>query len=139
MKRTILVSVVVVAVVLAALGYFGMGRAHTSAVKTCRADARLFAEENASYQAEYDGLFGATTLAQRSTRDLLDRDKELMDCMGTEPSHAEQYRAVVYQNSLTEGNRYLAYMIDTKQLQDFAQWERGQQSTQLAACRGDSH
>jgi hypothetical protein len=137
MKRAPVVLTAVL--VLAAGALFGMGRTATSAVKTCRADAQGFAEENASFQAEYDRMFGATTLGQRPISELLDRDKELMGCIETDPKHDAEYRAVLYRNGFIEGNRFFKYMLDTKQLQDFAQWERGQQATQLAKYRENTH
>jgi hypothetical protein len=112
-----------------------MGRTQSSAVKVCRADAQRFAEENASYDAEYDSLFGATTLAQRQITELFDRDQELYDCLKTDPGNREEYRAVIDQNGSIEGTRYLRFLLDTKQMQDFAKYEREQQATQLASYR----
>jgi hypothetical protein len=63
MKRTL----AILAIVLLSAGVLllAIGGTQSSAVKTCREDAQRFAQENASYQAEYDSLFGATSLAQR--------------------------------------------------------------------------
>jgi hypothetical protein len=111
------------------------GCTQSTAAKTCRADAQRFADENASFEAEYDTQFGATTVGQLSINDFLDRDKELMDCIQTDPHNQAQYRAVLYRNGFIEGNRFSKFMLDTQQLQDFAAWERGQQATQLANYR----
>jgi len=129
MKRTLILTVVVT---LAACVLMGMGRTKSNAVKVCRADAQRFGEENASYEAEYDSLYGATTLVQRPIRELLDRDDELMSCIATDPSQSEQYKAVLYRKGFVEGNRFFAYMLDKKEFEDFRDWERGQQQTQLA-------
>jgi hypothetical protein len=66
---------------------FCTGCTHTSAVSTCRADPQRFVDENESYDAEYDSQFGATTVGQLSTRELLDRDEELIQCIGTDRRH----------------------------------------------------
>lgn len=133
MKRTLVVVIAVVA--LAACVLFATERTESSAVKVCRADAQRFAQENASYEAEYDSLYGATTLAQRPMSELLDHDKELMGCIETDPGHKEQYKAVLYRDGFIQGNRFFAYMLDTKQLQDFARWEKNQQAIQLSRNR----
>jgi hypothetical protein len=130
MKRTLIVLIAVAA--LAAVGFIGMERTQTSPVKLCRADAQRFADENASFDAEYDTQFGATAVGQLSMNSLLDRDKELIDCLRADPGNREQYRAVLYRNGFIEGDRFFRFVLDTKQLEDFSQWERGQQAVQLA-------
>jgi type II secretory pathway pseudopilin PulG len=135
MKRTLVVLSIVVVVAAAVLLW--KGRAQTNAAKTCRADARRFAEENASYEAKFDSLFGVTTLSRRSTSDLLDRDDLLMDCMTRDPGNREQYRALLYRNGFIQANRYFKYLLDTKQLQYFAQYERGQQAAQISNYHAD--
>jgi hypothetical protein len=75
MKRALMVLTAVAA--LAAVGFIGIGRSRTNAVKLCRADAQRFAAENASFEAEYDTQFGATAVGQLSMNRLLDRDKEI--------------------------------------------------------------
>jgi hypothetical protein len=130
MKRTLIVLIAVT--VLASVAFIGIGRSRTNAVKLCRADAQRFAAENASFDAEYDAQFGATAVGQLSMNSLLDRDKELIDCLRADPGNREQYRAVLYRNGFIEGNRFFRFVLDTKQLEDFAQWERGQQAVQLA-------
>jgi hypothetical protein len=66
--------------------------------------------------------------------------KELTDCIQTDPHNKAQYRAVFYRNGCIEGDRFLRYMLDTQQLQDFAAWEKSQQATQLASYRtGENH
>jgi hypothetical protein len=121
------------------LAFAGMllcaGCTHTSAVSTCRADAQRFVDENASYDAEYDSQFGATTVGQLSTSNLLDRDTELIQCMETDPRNEKLYRAVLYRNGSIEGNRFFKYVLDTQQLPDFATWEGNEQATQLASYR----
>lgn len=87
MKR----ALIVVAVILFAAGLLlAFGRPESSAARVCRADAQRFAEETADYDAEYDSLYGATTLGQRSISELLDRDKELITCLETDPRHSER-------------------------------------------------
>ncbi len=137
MKRTLVMLIAVVALGAAAL--LTMGRIQSSAVRACRADAQRFAQENASYEAEYDSLFGATTLGQRSISEMLDRDNRLMECMSTDSGNKEQYRTVLYRNGFIEGMRFQRFMLDTQQMQDFAQWERNQQAAQLASYRKDEN
>ena len=108
---------------------------HTSAVNACRADAQRFVDENASYNAECDSQFGATTVGQLSTSGFLDRDTELIQCIETDPRNERLYRAVLYRDGFIEGGRFFKYMLDTQQLSDFATWERNQQATQLANHR----
>jgi len=91
---------------------FCTGCTHTSAVSTCRADGQRFVDENESYDAEYDSQFGATTVGQLSTRELLDRDEELIQCIGTDRRHEKLYRAVLYRDGSIEGNRLFKYMLD---------------------------
>jgi len=74
-KIRVLLAGLVIAVGL----LFGLWHPESSAVKVCRADAQRFAEENASYAAEYDSLYGATTLGQHSISDLLDRERKIID------------------------------------------------------------
>jgi|SRR5580704_598298 hypothetical protein len=114
---------------------FSLGRTQSSAVKTCRADARRFAQENASYEAEYDSLYGATTLGQRSISDFLDRDSRLMEWMSTDSGNRKEYKAVLYRDGFIQNNRVMKYLGDTQQMRDFAQWEKTQQATQLANYR----
>jgi hypothetical protein len=64
---------------------------------------------------------------------LLDRDKELTQCIETDGRNEKLYRAVLYRDGFIEGNRFFKYMLDTQQLPDFATWERNQQATQLAS------
>jgi hypothetical protein len=129
-------TVAILIVLAMALGLFvGLRSTQSSAVKVCRADARRFAQENASYEAEYDSLYGATMLAQRPITELLARDQELMDCIGTDPSNRDEYKAVLYRIGFIEGGRFLKFMLDTHQMQDFADYERGQQEYQLAKYR----
>jgi hypothetical protein len=127
--------VVLASLVLAIGLLFGLGRTESNAVRTCRADVQRFAQENASYEAEFDTLYGATTLGQRSISELMDRDSRLLDCMSTDASNQEQYKAVLYRSGFIEGNRFQKYLLDTQQMQDFAQWEKNQQATQLASYR----
>lgn len=131
MKRAI--AGLLVCFIVAVALVVGMRRGDSSAVKVCRADAQGFAEENDSYEAEYDTMYGATTLAQRPMSELFDRDKELASCLRTDPGNHERYRALLDRDGFIESVRFLAYLNDTKQAEDFAQWERGQQATQLAA------
>jgi hypothetical protein len=127
--------VVLVCLVLAISLLFGLGRTQSSAVRACRADAQRFAEENASYQAEYDSLYGATTLGQRSISDFLDRDGRLIECMSTDSGNQEEYKAVLYRDGFIENNRVMKNLGDTQQMRDFASWEKRQQETQLASYR----
>jgi hypothetical protein len=127
---------VVLACLMLAVGVlFGLGRTQSSAVRACRADAQRFAEENASYQAEYDSLYGATTVGQRSISDFLDRDGRLIECMSTDSGNQEEYKAVLYRDGFIENNRVMKYLGDTQQMRDFASWEKRQQETQLASYR----
>lgn len=129
MKRTL----IVVAVILLAAGLlFAFGRPESSAVKVCRADAQQYAEEISSYESEYDSLFGATALGQRSISDLIDRNEELLTCMKTDSDHSEQYKNLIYRYGIVEGTRYLKFLLDTNQMQDFAQFERNEQAAELA-------
>ena len=113
----------------------GTGCGSTEAVKQCRADAQRFADENASFEAEYDSQFGATKVGQLSTGDLLGRDQELMGCIQADPHNGAQYRAVLYRNGFIEGGRFQKFLLDSEQMSDFGQWEANQQATQLASYR----
>ena len=127
MKRTMLIVLACLAVLIT-LAYWP----ESAEVRTCRAGARAFERENASYDSEYDSLYGATTLAQRSMSDLLDRDKELIGCLSTDRVNRDKYRAVLYRNEAIESDRLMRFVLDTKQADNFGQWERGQQAAQLA-------
>ncbi|HET9406018.1 MAG TPA: hypothetical protein VFO39_02160 [Candidatus Sulfotelmatobacter sp.] len=127
MRRVMLLVLTGLAVVLA-WAY----KPQSTAVKTCRVDARAFATEDASYDAEYDSLYGTTTLAQRSMSDLLDRDKELIGCLSVDRANRDNYRALLYRNEAIESDRLMQFVLNSKQADEFAQWERGQQSAQLA-------
>jgi hypothetical protein len=109
-----------------------MGRTQSNAVKLCRADAQRFAQENASYEVEYDALYGATTLAQRPMSELLDRNKELMGCIEADPSHRGNTRPCSIGTALSRAIGFLPTCLTTKRLQDFAKWEREQRAFQLA-------
>jgi hypothetical protein len=132
MKRTLVILAIVV---ISAGTLLLAGRTQSSAVKACRADARRFAQESLSYEAEYDSLYGATTLAQRPIGELMDRDSRLMECMSTDSGNQPEYKAVLYRSGFIQANRFLKYMTDTQQLRDFAQWEKRQQQVQLAGYR----
>jgi hypothetical protein len=127
--------VVLACLVLAVGVLFGLGRTQSSAVRACRADSQRFAEENASFQAEYDSLYGATTVGQRSISDFLDRDGRLIECMSTDSGNQAEYKAVLYRDGFIENNRVMKYLGDTQQMRDFAKWEKTQQATQLASYR----
>jgi hypothetical protein len=130
MKWTVLILFACLAVVGGGLVW--ACKPESDAVKTCRADAQAFSEEIASYDAEFDSFFGATTLAQRSTSNLSDRDEEIIGCVSTDPANGDEYRLLLYRNESVEANRFLRFVLDTKQAGDFAEWERGQQAAQLA-------
>jgi hypothetical protein len=129
MKR-ILVVLLAVLVVGAGL-LLAMGRTESAAVKTCRADAQRFTDETAGYQAEFDSLYGATTLGQRSISELINRDQELVRCVQTDPSHREEYLTIIHRNGDIEGMRYFKFLLDTDQMQDYEAYERGQQASAL--------
>jgi hypothetical protein len=44
---------------------------------------------------------------------------------GVDPGNRERYRALLDRNGFIESVRLLAYLNDTKQLPDFAQWGAG--------------
>lgn len=132
MKRTI---VMLATIVLSAGVLLLTGRTQSNAVKTCRADVRRFGQENASYEAEYDSLYGATTLAQRPISELMDRDSRLMECMSTDSGNQGEYKAVLYRSGFIQANRFQKYLLDTEQMRAFGQWEKDQQATQLASYR----
>lgn len=117
------------------LGHFGGNRCGVLINRKGRDYAQRFVDENASYDAEYDSQFGATTVGQLSTSDLLDRDTELIQCMETDSRNEKLYRAVLYRNGSIEGNRFFTYVLDTQQVPDFATWEGNEQATQLASYR----
>jgi hypothetical protein len=132
MRKTIVVILVCLLVAVCALA---IPRPQSTAVKVCRADAQKFSEENASYHAEYDTLYGATTLAQRQIKELFDRDKELTSCLQTDPGKSEMYIALIREDGDIEGMRYLKFLLDTNQTQDFAEYERRQQAIELEKYR----
>jgi hypothetical protein len=58
-----------------------------------------------------------------------------MDCMGTDPGNRKQYRALLYRNGFIEGDRFFSYMLDTKQLEDFAQRATGGSVAEISHAR----
>jgi hypothetical protein len=122
-------------VALAVLVLCTVGCTQSSAVRTCRADAQQFENDNASYEAEYDSLLGATKVGQLTTSDLLGRDQELIQCMQTDPHNKAQYKAVLYRNGFIEGERVQKFLMASEQMHDFGIWEQTQQATTLASYR----
>ncbi|MFY9560289.1 MAG: hypothetical protein WAQ52_08665 [Terriglobales bacterium] len=115
MKRTIVLLTVVLIV--------GTGcSSRTSAADKCVADARAFVAEVDEHRAE-DRLMFESTLGQRPTRDLLDRDDEMISCIAHDPEHRAYYREALDKNDSLESDRFMRYLLDTQQMRDFGQWE----------------
>jgi len=133
MRRAI--GVLLGCLVLAVGLLFGLGHTESKEVRVCRADAQRFSQEAKSYEAEFDSLYGATTLGQRSISELLDRDVRVMQCMSTDSGNQQEYKTVLYRDGFIEGMRFQRYMLDNRQMQDFTQWEKNQQAAQLASYR----
>jgi hypothetical protein len=134
MRIRTLAFVLLVASGLAVLLLCG-GCGQTAAVKQCRADLQTITQETNSYEAEYTDLYGPTVLSQRSINELWDHESDLYTCMATDPSKRGEYKAELYRIGFIESTRYLQFVRETKQLQDFVSWEKSQQETTLASYR----
>jgi hypothetical protein len=49
--------------------------------------------------------------------------------------NSETYKAELYRLGFIETARFFQFALDTKQIKDFAQWEKNQQATELASYR----
>jgi len=114
---------------------FCTGCGRTEAVKQCRADLRQLTEETRAYEAEYTTLYGPNVISQSPIKELWEREKTLETCMIADSGNREEYKAAVYRLGFIESMRFQKFALDTKQMQDFAQWEKNQQAAELATYR----
>jgi hypothetical protein len=105
------------------------GCARTPVGEQCMADAERFIADVEKQRNTFDetGMFG-TALGQLSTRELLSRNEELVGCTASDPGHHALYREALDNNDSVESDRFLKYLNDTQQTQDFARWEQQRQA-----------
>ena len=97
-------------------------------------DADRIIDDVSEHRAVYgpSGQFG-TPLGQRPTRDLFDRDKEMISCIASDPENLPHYRQALDMDDTVESDRFLRYLLDTQQMHDFGQWEEQKQTAALEA------
>jgi hypothetical protein len=116
--------------VLMALLVLGTGCTRTSTAEKCLSDAREFISAVNEHQNAHtdSGQFG-TALGQVPTSELLDRDKEMISCIVHDPKHRADYQETLDKNDSVTSDRFLRFLLETKQMQDFTRWEQKQQAT----------
>lgn len=113
-----------------------LGCGQTEAVKQCRSDLQTITQELDSYNSEYTTLYGPNALAQSPIEDVMSREEKLSVCyLDTDPSHKEQYKEQIYRLSFVASGRFTKFIGDTQQRENFAAWEKSQQTTSLASYR----
>jgi hypothetical protein len=98
-------------------------------VTQCMLDADRIVDEVSEHRAVY-GARGqyATPVGQRRTVDLLDRDGKMISCIASDPANRQHYREALDMDDTVKSDRFLQYLLDTRQMQDFGQWEQQQQT-----------
>ena len=119
------------AVIVALL--LGTGCTRPKQISKCMVDADTILDEVQEHRAIYGqgGQF-ATPLGQRSISELFDRDQEMISCIASDPANRSHYREALDADDVVKSYRFLQYMLDTEQMQDFRQWEERQQTKPLA-------
>lgn len=107
----------------------GTGCTRKNTSNKCLADARQFISEVYEHRSAVDdsGQFG-TALGQLPTTKLLDRDSEMISCIATDADHRAYYREVLDKDDSVKSERFLRYLLDTEQIQDFGRWEQQKQA-----------
>jgi hypothetical protein len=107
----------------------GAGCTRTGTVNQCMADANRIIDEVQEHRAVYgpSGQFG-TPLGQRSTSELFDRDKEMISCIASDPANRSHYRQALDMDDTVKSDRFLRYLLDTEQMQNFGRWEEQKQT-----------
>ncbi|MGC2197514.1 MAG: hypothetical protein WA628_22770 [Terriglobales bacterium] len=95
----------------------------------CMADADQIISEVQEHRIVYgpSGQFG-TPLGQRSTSELFDRDEEMISCIASDPENRPHYREALDMDDTVKSDRFLQYLLDTKQMQNFGRWEEQRQT-----------
>jgi hypothetical protein len=108
----------------------GIGCTRAGTADKCKSDAREFISEVNEHQSSHtqSGQFG-TALGQFPTSELLDRDKEMISCIVSDPEHRAKYQEALDKNDSVTSDRFLRFLVETKQMQDFTRWEQKQQAT----------
>jgi hypothetical protein len=115
-----------------ALLMIGTGCTRTRPVSKCMSEAdRIISEVQ-----EHRGVYGAagqygTPLGQRRTFDLMDRDEEMISCIASDPANRLRYREALDADDTVKTYRFLQYMLETEQMQDFGRWEEQKQTAAM--------
>jgi hypothetical protein len=112
----------------------GVGCAHTTANK-CTVDANRIIDEVQEHRIVYGaaGQF-ATPLGQRPTAQLFDRDQEMISCIASDPANRSHYRQAMDLDDSVKVGRFMQYMLETEQMQDFGHWESERQSEAVSVA-----
>jgi len=98
----------------------GLGCTRPKQITQCMMDADRIIDEVQEHRAVYgpSGQFG-TPLGQHSTSELFDRDKEMISCIANDPENRSHYRQALDMDDGVKSDRFLRYLLDTEQMQDF--------------------
>src|ERR1700726_37620 len=115
---------------LVVLLVIGTGCTRPKQITQCMVDADRIVDEVSEHRAVY-GARGqyATPIGQRRTFDLMDRDEEMISCIANDPANRAHYREALDLDDTVKSDRFLRYLLDRKQMQDFGQWEAEKQKT----------
>jgi hypothetical protein len=100
----------------------------------CITDADQIISEVNEHRAAFgaSGQFG-TPIGQRPLGELLDRDQEMISCIASDPANRSHYRQALDMDDGVKSDRFLRYLLDTEQMQDFGRWEEQRQDTAATA------
>jgi hypothetical protein len=114
---------------LVVLLVIGTGCTRPKQITQCMVDADRIISEVQEHRAVF-GAAGqyATPVGQRRTVDLLDRDGKMISCIASDPANRQHYREALDMDDTVKSDRFLQYLLDTRQMQDFGQWEQQQQT-----------
>jgi hypothetical protein len=112
-----------------------VGCTRTKPVSKCMTDADRIISEVNEHRIVYgpSGQF-ATPLGQRSISELFDRDQEMISCIANDPANRLHYRQALDMNDGVKSDRFLRYLLDTRQMQEFSRWEEQKQTAAVSVA-----
>lgn len=124
---------------LIALFVLGTGCTRTTSVSKCMTEADWIISEVQEHRGVYDaaGQFG-TPLGQRPLAQLLDRDQEMISCIASDPANLPHYREALDLDDTVKTYRYMQFLNETEQMQDFGRWEHQKQLDAVTVASGKS-
>jgi hypothetical protein len=122
---------------LVVLLVIGTGCTRPKQITQCMLDADRIISEVQEHRAVYgaSGQFG-TPLGQRPFAQLLDRDQEMISCIASDPANRSHYREALDLDDTVKTYRYMQFLNETEQMQNFGRWEHQKQLEAVSIASG---